>query len=54
MLWVEFPVGTGFSTGKVQAKTEEELAQDFLGFFKNFQTAFGIKNFKIYVTGESC
>ena len=22
-------------------------------FFKNFQTIFGIKNFKIYVTGES-
>jgi len=54
VLWVEFPVGTGFSIGKVTAKTEEEIAQDFLGFFKNFQLAFGIKNFKVYVTGESC
>jgi carboxypeptidase D len=31
----------------------QAIAQDFLGFFKNFQDTFGIKNFKIYVTGES-
>jgi carboxypeptidase D len=37
MLYVEFPVGTGFSTGKVTATSQEEIAQDFLGFFKNFQ-----------------
>ena len=24
-----------------------------MNFFKNFETLFGIKNFKIYVTGES-
>lgn len=35
------------------ATSEEEVAQDFLGFFKNFQEIFGISNFKIYVTGES-
>ena len=35
------------------AKTEEDIAADFVGFFKNFQDIFGIKNFKIYVTGES-
>jgi len=50
---VEFPVGTGFSTGAVTATTEEEVAQDFIGFFKNWETVFGIKNFKIFVTGES-
>lgn len=53
MLWVEQPVGTGFSTGAVTATTEEEIAADFIKFFKNFQITFGIKNFKIYVTGES-
>ena len=53
MLWVEQPVGTGFSIGKVTATTEEEIAQDFIKFFKNWQKIFGIKNFKIYVTGES-
>ena len=50
---VEQPVGTGFSIGEVTAKTQEETAQDFIKFFKNFETTFGIKNYKIYVTGES-
>lgn len=50
---VEQPVGTGFSIGEVTATTEEEIAQDFIKFFKNFETTFGIQNFKIYVTGES-
>jgi carboxypeptidase D len=53
MLWVEFPVGVGFSQGKVTAKSEEEIAKDFVGFFKNFQDIFGISRFKIYITGES-
>ncbi|KAJ6092671.1 hypothetical protein N7486_007960 [Penicillium sp. IBT 16267x] len=53
MLWVDQPVGTGFSTGKPTANSEEEIAQDFVKFFKNWQEIFGIKNFKIYVTGES-
>lgn len=53
MLWVEQPVGTGFSIGEVTAKTEEEIAEDFIKFFKNFEKTFGIKNYKIYVTGES-
>ena len=50
---VEQPVGTGFSIGEITATTEEEIAQDFIKFFKNFEKTFGIKNFKIYVTGES-
>lgn len=35
------------------ATSEEDIAADFVGFFKNFEEIFGIKNFKIYVTGES-
>lgn len=54
-LWcrVEQPIGTGFSIGTPKATTEEEIAQDFIKWFKNFQDIFGIKNYKIYVTGES-
>ena len=40
-------------SGTPTATTEEQIAQDFVGFLKNFQTTFGIKNYKIYVTGES-
>jgi carboxypeptidase D len=46
-------VGVGFSTGEVTATSEEDIAADFVAFFKNFQKTFGIKKFKIYVTGES-
>jgi carboxypeptidase C (cathepsin A) len=53
MLWVDQPVGTGFSIGEVTATNEEDIAADFVGFLLNFETIFGIKNFKIYVTGES-
>lgn len=35
------------------ATSELDIAADFVGFFKNFEDLFGIKNYKIYVTGES-
>ena len=53
MLWVEQPVGTGFSIGTPTATSEEDIAADFVKFFKNFQKIFGIKKYKIFVTGES-
>ncbi|KAE9975882.1 hypothetical protein EG328_002927 [Venturia inaequalis] len=53
MLWVEQPVGTGYTVGTATAKSEEEIANDFVGFLENFENTFGIKDFKIYVTGES-
>ncbi|KAJ5944491.1 hypothetical protein N7516_004659 [Penicillium verrucosum] len=53
VLWVDQPIGTGYSVGTPTATSQEETAQDFVKFFKNFQKIFGIKNFKIYVTGES-
>ncbi|KAJ5601441.1 hypothetical protein N7510_010975 [Penicillium lagena] len=53
VLWVDQPVGTGYSIGTPTATTQEETAAEFVKFFKNFQQTFGIKNFKIYVTGES-
>lgn len=53
MLWVEQPVGTGFSIGTPTATSEEDIAADFVKFFKNFEDIFGIKNYKIFITGES-
>jgi carboxypeptidase D len=50
---VEYPLGLGFSTGNVTANGEEETAADFIAFFRNFLDIFKIKNFKIYITGES-
>jgi carboxypeptidase C (cathepsin A) len=53
MLWVEYPIGVGFSRGEPTATNEEEPAAEFVEFFRNFQTIFNISNHKIYVTGES-
>jgi carboxypeptidase D len=53
MIWVEQPIGTGFSQGNATATSQEETAEQFLGFFKNFITTFGLENRKVYVTGES-
>ncbi|KAJ4405527.1 hypothetical protein N0V82_010310 [Gnomoniopsis sp. IMI 355080] len=53
MLWVEQPVTTGFSIGTANATSEEDIAADFVSWFKNWQDIFGIQNYKIYVTGES-
>lgn len=46
-------MGTGFSQGTPSATSEEDVAEQFLGFFENFITTFGLENKKIYVTGES-
>ncbi|KAL7270999.1 hypothetical protein RUND412_006276 [Rhizina undulata] len=53
MLWVEQPIGTGFSPGTPTATSSAEVAQQFISFFKNFLDTFGLTNKKIYVTGES-
>src|SRR5204863_5963709 len=37
VLWVEQPVGTGFSIGEITATSQEDIAADFVKFFKNFQ-----------------
>ena len=50
MLWVDQPVGTGYSYGRKTAHNEKGVAEDFVGFFKNWEKLFGIENYKIYVT----
>jgi carboxypeptidase D len=53
MVWVEQPIGTGFSTGTVTATGEPDVARQFMGFFKNFVNTFSMQGYKIYITGES-
>ncbi|CAG7920545.1 unnamed protein product [Penicillium olsonii] len=53
MLWVDQPVGVGFSNGTPTATSEEDLAADFIKFFKEFQEEYEIENFRIFLTGES-
>jgi len=55
MVWVEQPAGTGFSKkhGTPSATNEIEVAEQFLGFFKNFVDTFCLHNKTIYIAGES-
>ena len=53
MVWVEQPVGTGFSQGTPDVTDETGVASEFLGFWKNFVDTFGLQNRKIYISGES-
>ena len=49
MLWVDQPVGTGFIQGKVKARNYFDIAEEFVGFFMNWEKLFGIKSYEIYV-----
>ena len=53
MVWVEQPVGTGFSQGQPTATDEKEVARQFLGFFKNFVNTFSLQGKKVFISGES-
>lgn len=53
MVWVEQPVGTGFSQGTPDATSESDVAAEFLGFFKNFVETFSLQGRKVFITGES-
>jgi carboxypeptidase D len=53
MLWVEQPVGVGYSEGVPNISNEVELGNEFRGFYKSFVDLFGTYHWKTYVTGES-
>lgn len=53
VVWIEQPVGTGFSPGTPTAQDEEDVAEQFKAFWKNFVDTFDLKNRKVYITGES-
>lgn len=52
MLWVEQPVGVGFTQGVPNITNEVELGLEFIGFYKQFVDAFGLQNRKVYLTGQ--
>jgi carboxypeptidase D len=52
-VWVEQPVGVGFSQGTPNITNEVELGQQFAGFWRNFIETFGMQGYKTYITGES-
>jgi carboxypeptidase D len=53
MVYVEQPVGVGFTQGTPDISNEVELGQQFVGFWRNFVNAFNLEYRKMYITGES-
>ncbi|KAF8646719.1 hypothetical protein AX16_007093 [Volvariella volvacea WC 439] len=54
VLWVEQPVGTGFSQGTPNIRNETDLAAQLVGFMQQFLEVFSeLKGKKLYLTGES-
>ena len=57
MVWVDQPIGTGFSPAATGAPAnitnEVDVSRDFAGFWQNFMTTFNMTGRKVYITGES-
>ncbi|KAI1853873.1 hypothetical protein JX265_012558 [Neoarthrinium moseri] len=53
VIWIDQPVGTGYTTGTPTARNEFDVADQFRGFWKNFVDLFGMHDYKVYITGES-
>ncbi|KAK3934538.1 serine carboxypeptidase [Diplogelasinospora grovesii] len=53
VVWVDQPIGTGFSTGTVTAMNEDDVAKQFMGFWKNLMDTFGMQGYDVYIAGES-
>jgi carboxypeptidase D len=54
IVYIEQPVGVGFTQGTPGLlKSEADVAQEFLGFWKNFVDTFELHGRKILVAGES-
>ncbi|KAF8638469.1 hypothetical protein AX17_002180 [Amanita inopinata Kibby_2008] len=54
VLWVEQPVGTGYSQGEPNIRNEDDLAAQLVGFLEQFLNIFSeLKGKNFYLTGES-
>ncbi|KAK6542475.1 hypothetical protein TWF694_006428 [Orbilia ellipsospora] len=53
IVYIDQPVGTGFSQGEPNIHDEAELADQFLGFLKNFIDKFDLHKKRLWITGES-
>ncbi|KAK6859458.1 hypothetical protein PG995_003094 [Apiospora arundinis] len=53
VVWIDQPVGTGYSTGTPTANNETDVATQFRGFWKNFVDVFKMQGYSVYITGES-
>ena len=54
VLYIDQPVGTGFSTGSDQATNNAQVTEQFYAWLQAFYAVFpGLKSKKTYLVGES-
>ncbi|KAL8289132.1 hypothetical protein RB597_000963 [Gaeumannomyces tritici] len=53
VVWIDQPVGAGFSRGNVTARDEGDVARQLMGFWRGFVDAFRLEGYRVYVTGSS-
>lgn len=53
VVWIDQPIGTGFSKGEPNISNEDELAVQFMGFWRNFVDVFGLHGWRVYIAAES-
>ncbi|RMZ76085.1 hypothetical protein DV737_g4956, partial [Chaetothyriales sp. CBS 132003] len=53
VVWVEQPVGVGYTQGVPDISDEVQLGLEFIGFWKNFITTFDLQEWTTYISGES-
>lgn len=53
VVWIDQPVGVGYTQGKPSIHDEYDLAAQFAGFWKHFVELFGMQDWRVYLTGES-
>lgn len=53
VIWVDQPIGTGFSQGTITARNTIDVARQFMGFWKNLVNTFSLQGYKIYIAGSS-
>ncbi|SMY24167.1 unnamed protein product [Zymoseptoria tritici ST99CH_1A5] len=53
VVWVDYPIGTGYSHGSITAQDDSDLAQQFLAFWDSFTTTFEMYNHRLFISSES-
>jgi carboxypeptidase D len=53
MIYVDQPVGVGYSPGLANVNNETDVSTQFMGFWKNFIELFSIQGYEVYIAGES-
>ena len=52
-MWVEQPIGVGFTQGTPNITNELEVGEQLVSFYEQFAETFDVKGWDIYLTGES-